>query len=74
MGVPVVLPVFSDHAFDVMLAIFFCKFRSVCKCAVDFSLVKFGGGTLVFERHCGLAHAKGEIWVIVNVTNDEFKT
>ena len=66
--------VFSDHAFDVMLAVFFGKFRDVCKCVLNFLLVGFGGRGFVLKRVSGLVRGEGEIWVVINVTNDKFKT
>ena len=66
--------VFADHAFDVMLAVFFGKFRNVCKCAVDFSLAKFGGGVFVLERVSGFVNGERGIRVVTNVSDDEFET
>ena len=66
--------VFSDHAFDVMLAVFFGKFRNVCKCAVDFSLAKFGGGVFVLERVSGFVNGERGVRVVTNVSDDEFET
>ena len=66
--------VFSDHAFDVMFAVFFGKFRNVCKCAVDFSLAKFGCGVFVLNRVSGFVNGERGIRVVTNVSDDEFET
>ena len=66
--------VFADHVFDVMLAVFFGKFRNVCKCAVDFSLAKFGGGVFVLKGVSGFVNGERGIRVVTNVSDDEFET
>ncbi len=67
------LLVFADHVLDVMFAVVFGEFRNVCECALDFLLVRFGGCGFVFKRVGCLVRGEGEIWVVLNVTDNKIK-
>ena len=70
---PIVLVIFTDHALDVVLAAFLCELRYVVKCTLNFLLVKSCGRGFVLERHCCLVRGEGEIWVVVDISYDEFE-
>ncbi len=72
--VPVVFLVLADHVLDVMLAVFFCKFRNVFKRGFNCVLVKFGGRGFVLKRVGGLVYGEGGIRGVANISYEKFET
>ena len=73
LSVPITLLVFSHHVFDVMLTAFLGELGNVFVSAFDLTFKEFLRSTLFLERECTLVDGKGEIRVIMSVTDYEFK-